>query len=786
MTHAIRRLLPAAVALAGFALFAGTLAPGMVFGDPTEYTLVPHLWGILHPPGYAFMTLLVKLWQTLIPIGTLAYRTNLLSAAAGAAAGALVFGMVNLTLPPLPSIQDGRGERAGVGGEALLAALSLYAAADFWQHSIHTNAHIVTAMLASLALFVLLRWQSTGNDRWLIAFAFVAGLSVTHHPLLAFGFPAYAAFILAEWASRLRAKAIKLTQLLPVAANMAASGGLGLFPWLYFPIRSAVQPPPPFGPHDMNTLDGFLNLALARGLTNVNLFHFSLGEQWQRLIVFWSLIQLQYSWPVLALAVLGLVWLAKRNSRAALLLGLHAFVNLAFTLNTVQDVMAYLLVPLVSLAVCIGAGALAVGELVGKAKPSARPVALAALLLFPLANIAWLAPRISLRHLRAADDYADSVFAHFNGKGEHAVLLSDWEHATPLWYRQIVDGQTLNPADLTVVYVNKPFVDAVWENIDKGPLYLIEYNPDIVATGFRLRAEGRFYRLVPPPATEAPPIAHPLHFTVGPLEWLGYDVLTRTTRPGGVVPIILYLRAPAATDRLIHPYAALGAWEQRFSTDSHLLSPYWQAGEVIAERWDVTVPLTAQAGGYPLSVGFSDLVSGEALGRPESLGVVTVEGNGEPPGTKLAANFGQRVGVEWARAWTPRGAPTAAPWADPVSLRAGQSIELRIKWRALASPENSYTVFIHLLDADNALVASRDYTPLGGAFPTMLWFPKWLPGQTVVDPYTLTVPTDAPPGDYLIEMGLYGLRSVVRVPAFDAEGNLAGDRFVLGSVRVTP
>jgi hypothetical protein len=35
-------------------------------------------------------------------------------------------------------------------------------------------------------------------------------------------------------------------------------------------------------------------------------------------------------------------------------------------------------------------------------------------------------------------------------------------------------------------------------------------------------------------------------------------------------------------------------------------------------------------------------------------------------------------------------------------------------------------------------------------------------------------------------MGLYGLRSVVRVPAFDAEGNLAGDRFVLGTVRVTP
>jgi hypothetical protein len=68
----------------------------------------------------------------------------------------------------------------------------------------------------------------------------------------------------------------------------------------------------------------------------------------------------------------------------------------------------------------------------------------------------------------------------------------------------------------------------------------------------------------------------------------------------------------------------------------------------------------------------------------------------------------------------------------------------------------------------------------------MLWFPKWLPGQTTIDPYTITVPADAAPGDYYIEVGLYGLRSVVRVPAFDAEGNLAGDRFVLGGVTVRP
>lgn len=784
-------LLPAAVFIGGGLLYLSALAPGLVFGDPSEYTLMPHLWAILHPPGYAFMTLLVKLWQTIIPIGTLAYRTNLLSAFAGAAAGVMVFGAVMALTPaesrPSPVAEPHRDRRGELA--AVFAAFSLYTASNFWQHAIHTNAHIITALLASVSIFLLLRWRATSEDRWLYAFGLIAGLSVTHHPLLVFGFPAYAVFILAN---RPRWRALFITALF---------GVVGLAPWLYFPIRSSIQPPPPFGLSNMNTLDGFLDLVLARGLTGVNLFHFGWDQQWHRLIVFWGLVQLQFAWPVLALAVIGLFWLARRDWRAALLLGLHALVNLVFTLNSVQDVMAYLLTPLVSLAVCVGAGALAVGEWlsrfeswIGRRRDSSLALGMTysqwfalALIAFPLANVLWLAPRISLREFRDADNFALRVGGHFGGRGEHAILLSDWEHATPLWYDQYVEVRTaLDPADVTVVYVNKPFIDAVWENIDKGPIYLIEYNRDIVNTGFRLRAEGMFYRLLPPPAVQPPTISHPLDLKLGLVELLGYDLLTDSVEPGGVIPIILYLRAPEVTDHIIQPFARLGAWEHRFTTDSRLLTPYWQAGEIIAERWEVIVPLDVQAGEYPLEVGLSDLTTGEDLGKRVNLGSVLVrgkKGNGGNEG--LAANFGQRVGVESVEGWGGGSTVQTAPWPEPITVQAGESVELRIKWRALASVENSYTVFVHLLDSENGLAASQDYTPLGGAWPTMLWFPKWLSGQSAVDPYRLTIPPDAPPGDYLIEIGLYGLRSVVRVPAFDAEGNLAGDRFVLGGVRVT-
>ena len=57
-----------------FLTYLFTLAQAPVFGDPTEYTFVAHILGIAHPPGYAFITLLGKLIQTLVPIGSVAWR----------------------------------------------------------------------------------------------------------------------------------------------------------------------------------------------------------------------------------------------------------------------------------------------------------------------------------------------------------------------------------------------------------------------------------------------------------------------------------------------------------------------------------------------------------------------------------------------------------------------------------------------------------------------------------------------------------------------------------------
>jgi len=773
-----RILIPSLLFVAVFALYAATAAPGTLFGDPSEYQFIPAILGIAHPPGYAFYTLLAKLWQVLVPVGTVAFRTNLLAAAVGAWAVTAVYLAVTDCLPhpsPLAS---------------LLAALSLAAAPDLWQHSIHANAHIVSAALAATHLWLLTRWWRTGRERYLAGFALTLGWAATHHPITLMGVPAYAAFVLAVQPSILR----RWRTLLLLTGCLL----LGLTPLLYYPLRS---PTAPFGPNDMHTWEGFLGHITAQGL-RVNLFHFGLADQPDRAAVLWSLLRLQFPLPLILLIPLGLAHLARRAPRVALLLTLFILGHLSFTLNTVQDVMAYLLLPLAGLALLAGLGGAALVALASRATHSighrSLPHWSLFLLLLPwplLQGVQNLSRGISLHGFTAAEEWVAAVHSRFDGRGEGAVLLSDWEHLTPLWVHAFTQGEEIAPEDLNLVYVStaRPWVESVWAHIEEGPIYLPDYRPAVRDEGFRLVPEGTLYRVVAPPVTDAAP-THPLDVWADDrVHILGYDLPTASVRAGEPLVLVLYQSAPEPVEGIWMPYALLGPVEARWTTDSRLLTSQWLPGEVVVERYELPVPFALPPGEYTLRLGYADLTGGrDALplstgGTTVDLATVTVlPGLDPPPATleRAVANLDNQVALMEARArvgWQVR----QAPWGEPLVARPGQPLHLTLTWRALALPRDSLTVFIHLLDGAGRYVTGHDYTPLGGACPTYLWFPKWLPGQTLTDPYRLVLPADLPPGDYTLEVGMYGMTSLRRLPVVDlATGNLAGDRVILGPVRV--
>jgi hypothetical protein len=92
-----------------------------------------------------------------------------------------------------------------------------------------------------------------------------------------------------------------------------------------------------------------------------------------------------------------------------------------------------------------------------------------------------------------------------------------------------------------------------------------------------------------------------------------------------------------------------------------------------------------------------------------------------------------------------------------------------------------YTVFTHLLDANDQIVAQMDSEPQGGGLPT----DRWQVGEIVVDTYGLELLPDVLQGSYTLEVGMYLWITGDRLAASDPiTGDSFGDRVLLGSVQV--
>ena len=825
-------------------LYVLTLAQTSVLGDPSEYTFVANMLGIAHPPGYAFITLLGKLFQTIVPFGTVAWRMHLLAAVSASLAAWFVFGIIRTVAEKVQPLEE--VELLGTMS-ALFGALVVGTAVNHWQHAIHANPHILTATFMAANLYFLTRWWAGGDketrrqgdkvtspnsqvtlspphlvtpsQKWLYAFCLSAGLGITHHPLTVFGFPAYAIFIvwvrpsiLKEWRTLLK---------------MVGFALLGLSVWLYFPMRSPMDPG--FGPTTMNTLDGFLDHVLARGLSDT-LPYVSLADQPNRARVFWSLLRLQFTWPVLLLAAFGLLWpfcdkVTRRQGdkvtsghpvtvspgRPVILYALTFLGTYAFVISLrAQDSMAYLIGPFLIVGLFAGLGLLWILRIGTRMNADERRliaslrrqswIARASALIFflalafivgPIWQLWQNGPRVSLRSYDEGQAVIEAVEHWADEQESGAVLLSDWERMTPLWYERYVNNNWPDPGVVTPKLVaagtENPWLDAIFANLPAGPVYLSNYRPGPLAgTDFRLRPSGLFYQVVEPGDTTVPEGMTAVTAVANAIEVLAYDLPEHHVTAGAFVPLTLAMRAPEVTEEYYVPVLYVGDIRYEFTTDSHLITPRWWAGEVIVERFDFALPHDQASGVYPLRLNVKNLSQNEEIPLNLDLGPLGVAAADNPPDTDhLLANFRQRVGLVSASA-SANGDRATAPWEADAMLSAqpGDIVNVTLEWAALAKAEESYTVFVHLIDGNNVPYVFLDYTPLGGSAPTHLWIPKWLPGQHYTDPYRLPIPEDLPPGTYYIEVGLYEMVSGRRLHISDLDGNLNGDRYILGPILV--
>jgi len=134
----------------------------------------------------------------------------------------------------------------------------------------------------------------------------------------------------------------------------------------------------------------------------------------------------------------------------------------------------------------------------------------------------------------------------------------------------------------------------------------------------------------------------------------------------------------------------------------------------------------------------------------------------------LDVNLGNKVRLLGYNLPTPRVMP-------------GDILQLTLFWQAIAPMTERFKVFTHILDAHGHLVGQRDAEPGGGAKITTIW----KPGEQVVDNYGLLVLPATPPGEYTVEVGLYGLNDGQRLPVMEG-AQAMGDHILLQPVRILP
>jgi hypothetical protein len=116
----------------------------------------------------------------------------------------------------------------------------------------------------------------------------------------------------------------------------------------------------------------------------------------------------------------------------------------------------------------------------------------------------------------------------------------------------------------------------------------------------------------------------------------------------------------------------------------------------------------------------------------------------------------------------------------PGSWHPGDVIPLTLFWKRLTNLEEDYSVFVHLLDGSDQVVAQSDSAPAGGSWPTS----GWNEGDEIVDRHGLLLPDDLPPGEYILTVGMYLPATSVRLEVTDPEAALPQDRITVGRLEV--
>jgi hypothetical protein len=168
-----------------------TLAPTVTLWDAGEFITAAKVLGVPHPPGTPLFVLFGHVWAEVVPIGSYAWRLNLMSACFSAAGAGCYFLVAHRLL-----VDEPRWLRTG--GAAAAAFLSAFAFTH-WQNSNETEVYTVATFSIAAMSWLCVRWRDVRGtlraSHILLLIIYLASLSIGNHLLALLVGPAVSAFV---------------------------------------------------------------------------------------------------------------------------------------------------------------------------------------------------------------------------------------------------------------------------------------------------------------------------------------------------------------------------------------------------------------------------------------------------------------------------------------------------------------------------------------------------------------------------------------------------------------
>ncbi len=490
-------LLLVAVFAGALTLYIATLAPGLLWGggDFATFQRMAYLLEITLSSGIFGHPLWVILAHpfTRLPVRDVAWRANLASAVFAATALVLVFLAAHRLTRSSPA--------------ALLATAALAVSHTFWTYAVMAKVYSLNALLLIACIYLLLLWGEKRRDVYLWGFAFLYGLSLLNHLVMATAAAGFLAYIgLIAWRRRWE-PGLRKALLLAALAWMT-----GAAPYLFLLIQTGT------GGSALSTILGFLwGLGYVATHPQALLLGLSVG-----------LALFLYQFPAtFIVGLLGLQRLSRDAGPEVWMLGLAALGNVLFLLAATDPKaggeywwnLHYYLQTYVIFALWIAIGFSTLWpRMAGRKGIIAAAVLLTAvfpILLYALAPVAarpFLSNLPGFRPLPGRDNltYVLSPWKHRETGARRfgesilaalppdSVLFADYSIWAIVHYLQVVEGAR---PDVELIQLSGDQVSLILQYRDHPNLFLADvyryYDLEGIRRYFEIQPFGPVYRLIP-------------------------------------------------------------------------------------------------------------------------------------------------------------------------------------------------------------------------------------------------------------------------------------------------